>query len=644
MRIRGPWRSAAVLAVLTSAGFARAEVKEVAELLPAQTLACVEVRQPERLAREVEALLKDSDFDDMAAVIARYRERLGDNANTWSLYEYSTVALLLSPEVINECGRIRGAAVAVTNVNKDGPEIVGVILAGDSNLPTFYMRGELSMGLGGRSVAEVEGVHIYRERRQKYEQFVPGQPPQPPTWEDSGPFMAMSGEAVILGSSLDSVKDVIRRWKGKSTEPSLANVAAYKDAARQRDKPGLFAYADLASLAQRLDEMGANLGSFEPQWKLIKSVVNPKAVHGSTASLTLVNGVVELKARVDLDAKESSPLADLLSAKTAPPDALAFAPRDGMVTVNLNLNDGEKRWQKLMSLLDSLSKPPPGEADRPTPSDLLKAAENQVKLNLARDVLGRLTSVAVVVEPMAAATPKGRPVPLVVLQATDADAAKYLEGEGIPKLVGLAALLSGAAGPAPAAVRHDVDGRSITVVAASGLADMLRAKNLYIGREGAFVVVGSDGKEVAAALNAGAKKEGLLSDEKTAAAIKDFQDPQTLAVVSVGKGVVEWFRQREEGPVAPPFTVVTPNPPVPPDKPPADQPPKLSKRAEQTIADVKKAVEPLPPAVIGLSRTPDALTLEARQTGLKGVTNKVIDLWVESGLEHILESMKPTGN
>ena len=301
----------------------------------------------------------------MPALMARYRERVGDNGQFWSFYEYGSYGLLLSPEVINECGRVEGAAVAVTGVNKDGPEVVGVILAGDSNLPTFYMRGELSMGLAGRSVGEVEGVRIYRERRQNFQPNPAGAPPQPPKWEDSGPFMALAGPAVIFGSSLDGVQDVIRRYKGKSNGPSLANVASYKEAARQRDKPGLFAYADLASLAQRLDEMGANLGPFEPQWRLIKAVVNAKAMHGSTASLTLVNGVVELKARVELDAKESSPLADLFGAKGGPPDGLDFTPRDALLTLHLSLNDGEKRWQKLMGLMDALSKPQPGEAERP---------------------------------------------------------------------------------------------------------------------------------------------------------------------------------------------------------------------------------------------------------------------------------------
>ena len=264
---------------------------------------------------------------------------------------------------------------------------------------------------------------------------------------------------------------------------------------------------------------------------------------------------------------------------------------------------------------------------------------------MAKDVLGRLASAALVVDPTAPMNPHGRPVPLLVLQANDADAAKYLEGEGLAKLIGLASLLGGAQGQAPAPVREEVAGRSITLVAAGDFAGVLGGKNVCIGREGAFVAIGSDKQEVAAALDAGAKKQGLLGDEKTAAAVKGVEEPQALAVTSAGRAVIEYFRLREQAPAPNSFTPVAPNPPPGPAiKPPADQPPKLSRRAEQTIADVTKAVGPLSPAVFSLKREPDALTLEARQAGLRGVSNKLIDLWIESGMDRIVESIKGAGN
>ena len=182
MNSRAPWQSVAVLVVLVLAGFAHAAVKNVAELLPAQTLACLEVRQPERLSREIAVLLKGSDLEDMPAVMARFNEKWGDNNSPyWMMSIYAMESVFVSPEMLNECGRIQGGFVAVTGVNKDGPEVVGVILAGESNFPTFYLRAMLTANPGIRSVAEVEGVRIYRAHQQVFRvAAVPGGAPMPP--------------------------------------------------------------------------------------------------------------------------------------------------------------------------------------------------------------------------------------------------------------------------------------------------------------------------------------------------------------------------------------------------------------------------------------------------------------------------------
>ncbi|HBI41623.1 MAG TPA: hypothetical protein DDY78_02040 [Planctomycetales bacterium] len=649
MTLRAPWQSVAIVVVLVLAGFAHAAVKDAAELLPAQTLACVEVRQPERLSREIALLLKGSKLEDMPAVMARFHENLGDNNPFWMYSVYAASSLLVSPEMINECGRIQGGIVAVTGVTKDGPEVVGVILAGDSNLPTFYMRAMLTADFNVRTVAEVEGVRIYREHSQIFRAPIAGAAPMPPQQEDHGPFMALLPSTIILGSSVESVQDVVRRFKGKSSEPSLASVAAYKEAAKQRDKPGFFAYTDLAALAGRMDELGQNLGSFGEQWRVVKATVNPKAVLSATASLTLQNGVLELKSRVDLDPKQSSPLADLMTAKAATPDVLHFTPRDGLLTLSLNLNDGEKRWDKLLGLIDGLTKSPPGGAERPTASAGIHELEERVKLNIAKDVLGKLTSAAVTLDPEAAMRPDGHVVPLLVLQANDAAAAESLEKQALLKLLGLAT------GVVPAAISEKGDG-NIRTVAAGGLEGVLHTKNLYIGREGAFLAVGPDRKEVAAALNVGAKKEGLLGEEKTVAALKGLEDSAAVAVFSSAKEIVDLFKQMERAPsvmAAPPFAKVAvpaPRPLAPPpglnpnDKPADDKPPRLSKRAEKTIADAVKAVESLPPTVLSLSHKADGLTLEIRQSGLRNTTSRLIDLLIDATLERLLEQQKPNAN
>src|SRR5207247_243759 len=66
----------------------------------------------------------------------------------WSMYRTTSddaalAGLLLSPEVLRELGRMRGAAVAVTGMDKEEkgmPEFVAIILPGESNAPSFLMR------------------------------------------------------------------------------------------------------------------------------------------------------------------------------------------------------------------------------------------------------------------------------------------------------------------------------------------------------------------------------------------------------------------------------------------------------------------------------------------------------------------------
>src|SRR6266542_22341 len=97
---------AALLLVL--AGPAGAQVKEAAELLPAGTLAYVEVRHPERLSRELAALTKGSAVSDMAAAVAKFRERLGDGRRIWLSEDISIFGSIFGPEWLAEGGRLQG--------------------------------------------------------------------------------------------------------------------------------------------------------------------------------------------------------------------------------------------------------------------------------------------------------------------------------------------------------------------------------------------------------------------------------------------------------------------------------------------------------------------------------------------------------
>src|SRR5205085_3119382 len=83
--------------------------------------------------------------DSIAALEAKYPQ-----GQSWSMYGFKMMGLLISPEVVSEIGKGQGAAVALLGLNlggKSGPEAewVAIVQPGTSNAPPFLMRTIMSM-------------------------------------------------------------------------------------------------------------------------------------------------------------------------------------------------------------------------------------------------------------------------------------------------------------------------------------------------------------------------------------------------------------------------------------------------------------------------------------------------------------------
>jgi hypothetical protein len=246
-----------------------------------------------------------------------------------------------------------------------------------------------------------------------------------------------------------------------------------------------------------------------------------------------------------------------------------------------------------------------------------------LKLDLSKDVFGRVSGAAVWVAPPDGKRPGG---PVFVLQGTDTKAARALEEEALPRLLGL----TGAGAPAHA----EVDGQPLHSVAGAVLPGW---KGLHYGRSGAVLVIGPDGKRVAEALAAGRKKGGLLGEEAVAAGLKELDGATVAGVASLGGLLVELYKDSERW--TNPRTVGRPTPPpgagTPPGGAPAAriEPGILSDSTAKRAKELARALEPLPPLAFGLTRQPDSITLTARQPQLRRVSARAIDLWVESAME-----------
>jgi hypothetical protein len=602
--------------LLALAGPAGAQVKEAAELLPAGTLAYIEARHPERLSRELAALTKGSAVSDMAATAAKFRERLGDARRIWLSEDISIFGSIFGPEWLAEGGRLQGAVFALTGISKDGPEMVGVILSGSSNIPGLYLRTMLAADSSIRARGEVEGVTLYRDRRRDYrkerdfEKKDFDRPRPPPVFYDSGPFYAIVPGGIAIGTET-AVKEVIRRAKGKSADPSLASVRAYKESARLRDRPGLFAYADL----QALDAQMAQLKDAAREWEQVKAVLKPQTFRSVTASLTLAGGELELQARLQLDAKQSSPLLDAFPGRKADVNLLHYVPGDAALGLVVGMSDGGERFQKLLALLDALGKQ---FGWRDLPGQGVQELEKKTKLSLGKDVFGRIASMGVVVETRSVVPEKAMRLPMLVISATDAEAAKFLEETALPRLLAFAAgkdevtLPTREKGQDVSELPHDLP---------------MLGKALYCGRQGRTLVIGQDRKRVSEVLIGGAREQGVLADKQVAAAVKALDAPLVVGVASAGQALVPLLRDLE---MERPRRFKEEKFPGGGAPPPPAKPPQVFDRY---IKDLEKAVGAMQPGVISVTRKADLWHLEFRQSGLREHAPRLINIWIESALE-----------
>lgn len=599
-------------AVLLLAAFATplpaAEINDTADLFPAGTLAYLEFRQPTQLSREVAALLKGSAFEDMPRALAAAREKRADN-NVFFFNDLIVgyLSMFASPEMVAEFGRLRGGAVAITGFNSDlEPEIVGILLSGSSNGPTFIMRTALTVDPWMRRIEEYEGIGLYREKRQDFRKK------EAAVVDFSGPTYALLPDGLIIGSSTESVKEMVRRLKGRTSDPSLASVSAFRNAAALRDKPGLFGYADLAELNNRLEEVMKNANPVaEFQWKYVRALLNPKAGKQATVSLTLSNGNLELNARIGLDASETSPLLALLPQAKANIELLHYVPKDSSIALTLNLAEGEKRWTQALALVDALGKAE-GKRGGPIASKQVEEIETAVKLKFGKDIFAKLTGAAIVIDLLDLELGPN-PARLAILSTTDADTAKALEEDVLPKLAGL--LPKGSKEP----TRETIQGHQITAIPDA---------DLFIGGHGNILVVGQTGQSVAGALTAGAKKGGLLAEARMAAAIKDLPDASLVGVLSLGSLFAFVTPLEAQSPRG------VPVPPGGPKLPP--QPKRVHPVRAKLTKELLRICDSGPPAVLTVERKPEQVTLVLRQANLRSFSVKLVSAIVHASIEQML--------
>ena len=587
-----PPRLATLLAgsVMLGTGWAHAQtIKDPAELFPAQVLVYAELRQPGALAENLVGLFEGSKLKDLQPDYVN-RTVVGKNPHGISVVDerWRFLQLFLAPELVRESRRLQGAALAITGIDPKGePEYVALVLPGESNIPGFAMRAYVASQRVARA-GEVEGVPLYYDAGRQIERNLEG----------TGPVMAQVSGVLVFGSA-NPVKEVLRRVKGRGTGPALAASEPFQEARRELgSRPGLFVYEEFGPLLERFAPMltqGPN-AVYGDLAKAALALLNPKAFQSVAAALTLEPDSLVYRAQVRLRHGQTSAVIDALPATPLPADLLQFVPSGALVVAGLANADGEKRFSRLMEQADKQVKENAG--NDLVPSQFLEQFETRaLGAKLGKDLLGRIAAVAFALsDPLASAAEPLEPAFVVILRATDEDAAQALVSDVMPRLMGM---VLGQRGIKP--TEEVVAGRKIYALGPPGQG------RVYFGRHGKTLVLGPQQAMVRDALAAGEERKGNFVADKRVAAVLGKSDKPIAVVVSkplpYTAGLRLWIEPR-----------------------PSDD------RGMQTLGDFRRLANEADPFVLTVRRQPDRLLIEARQGGLKPAVTRLADFLVEQAL------------
>jgi hypothetical protein len=633
-----------------------------AELLPAKVIAYAELNKPGTVAKEMRELFKGSVLYDLPDSFAKLEAKHGgDVHNQWATMAPKMFGLMIAPEVVNEAGKIQGAAVAflgmkIGKVIEDGPpeaDYVVIVQPGTSNAPTFLMRMLMTMA-PVKVKATVEDVKIYQPYRTVYKfgKGKPGDPPPKPEMREDGPAFAMMKGYIFLGSP-NAIKDCIQRAHGKGDGESLAKSQSFKDARKKfGNEPGLFAFGDMTAMMAFMKEMTKgsppDVAQFMDEYS---KFINAKAFRSWAVGLSMNKGTLHIQEYVQLNPQEKSSLLEIYPNKAVNTDILHFAPKDSILAFAISNADGAARWEKLITALDAMV--PAKAFGGQKLSEHIQDVEKQLGVKLGPDIFGKTTNIAFAMgNPLMApvkvtkiegpgfTSMRSEPeVPMVlILEATDAKTAQTMK-ELIVKACELAAMKK------QEPTSQKIKGQTVYTL------KIKPHETINYGLVENTLVVGTYAEGVGQALADGLAKKGLAADPKAMAQIKAFKDP--IAVTAVKPGmliggllITSYSYSGKSADVEPKKAIDGGGKDVPKQK---EQPkePKTTVTIQKDPPEVAKLKKELmkildhePWLIVGTMRGDDYLLQECKSPGWDKFVPKMVNFAVEKLLEERMGSGK----
>ena len=572
-----------------------AEPKDLAELFPAGTLVYAEIGQPAATSDSVAEFVKGTLLADNLAHSHDRRDKMQPPGALAGLKRVGEGSSFVSPEMLADFKKFKGVAAGLTGFDsKTGrPSLAVAFVLGESQLAGFLVRQYLLTASNIRRVGKIDGIAVYQNRG--LTGVVIDENNKPESIVDSAPAQGLCEPTYfyapglfVIGSSVNAVRDVYRRFAGTEKSAGFSTAPALKPHAEVRKKPGVFFCVDAAALdAQLIAAKKVSNADWpkSPAISYARFLLNPKQVDSVAGSLQLQPDGWELSASAEVKSGGTCPLLALLSGGEA-----NLADADGFpAALQMAFPAKEKRAKAILDAADAIGLAL-GQAGG-LPSELAAEAEKG-GFKLAAEWLPLVQS-ATIVFPKQPTDAKAKPAhPLAILTLDDAAAAQGWLAI-IPKV---SQVLSGAEKlPDPAS-------ESIQSVKVWGLVH--GNTPVHYALAGSRIIIGRDRDAVA---------KSALSTVKSLSKV-DGQ-PAGIGTLAFAK-VWDLLSARNTSPPQ----GETPNNPVRVDE---TQPP------DPGIALAKewgKALAAMPPLVLRASGSGQKLAVELTQKDLK----KPLSKWLEA--------------
>ncbi len=349
-------------------------VADFAQLMPSDAFAYFEVNRVGHHAEKIAAALGivgQPNSDSERVVL-----RIEDEVQIPSDFK-------ISPALIREIKKTRGAAVAVTGIQESGPSAVGVIHPGDSDLITGMIETGVQLV---RSEDTIGGFPTYCIENQVW--FV------------------KTNRLVFVANQRDLIEGCIERIQDSDSE-SIADNANFQEARTNHDDYAVFAYVNPNRALKQLGRVGGR------ELAVARVLLDMDHMRHVTASLSASEHGLHFKTNLALDDKHNNLAYGMLRTVPLSKKALSSVPAGSAAVLGMGLN--------------------------PKMALAAEAASQQriTGLDLGRELFANIEELALFVLPSISEQNSGVPNFGIVIAANDADKSEALWNQmlKIPSMV-----------------------------------------------------------------------------------------------------------------------------------------------------------------------------------------------------------------